>query len=163
MTTPLTPPKRKNPLQRTRLPVLPSGIRSRTAHLLTQAAAEGRFALPACAECAAVHYPPRDACPKCLSPRIALKDVSSLGTVAAETIIRTSTDAYFRERMPWRIGTVALDVGPAVIAHLHGDVRQGQRVRLALKLDKSGQAVAIALPEKETPNMGDDPQLRELK
>lgn len=162
MTTPLTPPKRKNPLKRTRLPVLPSGIRSRTAHLLTQAAAEGRFALPACNDCGAVHYPPRDACPKCLSPRLALKDVSPLGSVAAETIIRTSTDAYFRERMPWRIGTIALDAGPGVIAHLHGDVSAGQRVRLALKLDKSGQAVAIALPEKETPNMGDDPQLREL-
>ena len=162
MTTPLTPPKRKNPLQRTRLPVLPSGIRSRTAHLLTQAAAEGHFGLPACSACGAVHYPPRDACPKCLSPRLAMRDVSPLGRVAAETIIRTSTDAYFRERMPWRIGTVALDAGPAVIAHLHGDVREGDRVRLALKLDKSGQAVAIALPEKETPNMGDDPQLREL-
>jgi NAD(P)-dependent dehydrogenase (short-subunit alcohol dehydrogenase family)/uncharacterized OB-fold protein len=162
MTTPLAPPKRKNPLKRTRLPVLPSGIRSRTAHLLTQAAAEGRFALPACSDCGAVHYPPRDACPKCLSAHLALKDVSPAGNVAAETIIRTSTDPYFRERMPWRIGTIALEAGPVVIAHLHGDVSTGQRVRLALKLDKSGQAVAIALPEKEMPNMGDDAQLREL-
>jgi NAD(P)-dependent dehydrogenase (short-subunit alcohol dehydrogenase family) len=80
----------------------------------------------------------------------------------AETTIRTSPDAYFRERMPWRIGTVALDIGPPVVAHLHGDLREGDRVRLELKLDKAGQAVAFALPANETPNMTDDPQWREL-
>ncbi len=162
MTEPLVPPKRKNPLKRTRLPLLPSGIRSRSAQVLTVAAAEGRFALPGCLECGAVHYPPRDACPQCLSARIALKDVSNGGRIAAQTIIRTSTDPYFRERTPWRIGTVVLDAGPSVIAHLHGDVREGERTRLEWKLDKSGQAVAFALPEKETPHMADDPQLREM-
>ena len=45
----------------------------------------------------------------------------------AETTIRTSTDVYFRERMPWRIGTVALDAGPSIVAHLHGDLREGEQ------------------------------------
>lgn len=162
MTEPLGPPKRKNPLKRTRLPMLPQGIRSRTAHGLTLAAAEGRFALPKCADCGAIHYPPRDACPKCLSARIAFAEVSPLGTLAAATTVRISPDVYFRERMPWRIGTVVLDHGPSIVAHLHGDVNEGDRVRLALRLDKSGQAVMIALPAKDTPHMADDPQLREL-
>lgn len=162
MTEPLTPPKRKNPLKKTRLPLLPSGIRSRTAQMLTRVAAEGRFALPTCLDCDAVHYPPRDACPKCLSARIFPKEAPAGGQVAAETVIRTSTDPYFRERMPWRIGTVVLDAGPSIIAHLHGDVATGSRARMEWKLDKSGQAVAFALPEKETPNMADDPQLREM-
>jgi len=35
-------------------------------------------------------------------------------------------------------------------------------VRLDLKLDKGGAPVLIALPEKDTPNMADDPQLREM-
>lgn len=162
MTEPLAPPKRKDPTKRTRLPLLPSGARSRTSQLLTLAAAEGRFALSACHDCGAVHYPPRDACPQCLSPRLGLKDVSPLGKLIAATTIHTSTDPYFRERMPWRIGTVALDAGPSVIAHLHGDVSEGCGVRLAWTLDKSGQAVAMALPLKDTPNMADDRQLREL-
>ena len=34
-------------------------------------------------------------------------------------------------------------------------------MRLALKLDRSGQAVMIALPERNTPNMEDDKTLRE--
>jgi len=39
---------------------------------------------------------------------------------------------------------------PGRRAHLHGDAVEGGRVRLELKLDKSGSAVAIALPEKDT-------------
>jgi hypothetical protein len=49
-----------------------------------------------------------------------------------------------------------------VVAHLHGDTVEGARVRLELKLDKSGSAIAIALPEKDTENMADDPHLREM-
>lgn len=162
MTAPLLRPKRKNPLKKTRQPLLPQGMRSRTALGLTAAAAEGRFALQVCAECAAVIYPPRDACPRCLSPRIPFKDVPNGGVLLAETTIHTSTDVYFRERMPWRIGTVRLDCGPSVVAHLHSDAREGERVRLEFKLDKSGQAVAFALPPTETPNMTDDLQWREL-
>jgi NAD(P)-dependent dehydrogenase (short-subunit alcohol dehydrogenase family)/uncharacterized OB-fold protein len=162
MTEPLERPKRKNPLVRSRSPLLPPSARSRAAHWLTLAAAEGRFALPTCLECGSIQYPARDLCPACLSIRLGLKDVSPLGTLAVITIIHTSTDVYFRERTPWRIGTVFLDAGPSVVAHVHGDCIEGQRVRLAFMLDKSGQVVAFCLPERETPNMADDPQLREL-
>jgi NAD(P)-dependent dehydrogenase (short-subunit alcohol dehydrogenase family)/uncharacterized OB-fold protein len=162
MTEPLIRPKRKDPLKKTRAPLLPQGRRSRTALGLTAAAAEGRFALQVCTDCATVIYPPRDACPRCLSPRIPFKDVANGGSLLAETTIRTSTDVYFRERMPWRVGVVALDCGPSIVAHLHGDAREGGRVRMEFKLDRSGQAVAIALPERDTPNMSDDPEWREL-
>jgi NAD(P)-dependent dehydrogenase (short-subunit alcohol dehydrogenase family) len=84
------------------------------------------------------------------------------GQVLAETTIHTSTDPYFRERTPWRAGLTKLDVGPVVLSHLHGDVREGARVRLDLKLDKGGAPVMIALPDQETPHMADDPQLREM-
>ncbi len=162
MTEPLVRPKRKNPLKRTRLPLSPQGTRSRTAHGLTAAAAEGRFALQTCLDCGAVVYPPRDACPSCLSARLPFRDVANGGTLLAETTVQTSTDPYFRERMPWRVGAVKLDAGPIVVAHLHGDVVESGRVRLEFKLDRSGSAVAIALPEKDTQNMADDPHLREM-
>jgi NAD(P)-dependent dehydrogenase (short-subunit alcohol dehydrogenase family)/uncharacterized OB-fold protein len=162
MILPLARPKRKNPLSKTRLPLGSQSVRSRTAHGLTAAAAEGRFELQVCSDCAAVVYPPRDACPVCLSALLPFRPVNSSGTLVTETTIRVSSDPYFRERLPWRIGTVKLDVGPVVVAHLHGDVVEGGRVRLEFKLDKSGSSVAIALPEKETPNMADDPQWREM-
>lgn len=162
MTAPLIRPKRKDPLKKTRQPLYPQAIRSRTAQGLTAAAAQGRFELQTCADCKTVFYPPRDACPKCLSARVPFVPVDNRGVILAETAIHTSTDPYFRERTPWRAGLTKLDCGPVVLSHLHGDVREGERVRLDLKLDKGGAPVMIALPEKDTPNMADDPQLREM-
>jgi NAD(P)-dependent dehydrogenase (short-subunit alcohol dehydrogenase family)/uncharacterized OB-fold protein len=162
VSTPLARPKPKNPLARTRLPLLPSPARSRTAHGLTHAACEGRFALQVCADCSHILYPPRDACPRCLSARLLFRDVDPNGRLIAETTVRVSTDPYFRERTPWRVGTVKLDAGPVVVAHLHGDTVEGERVKLALKLDKSGSAVMLALPAQETPDMQADPIWREM-
>jgi NAD(P)-dependent dehydrogenase (short-subunit alcohol dehydrogenase family)/uncharacterized OB-fold protein len=142
--------------------LLPPGLRSRTAHGLTAAAARGRFALQVCAECGAAAYPPRDACARCLSARLAFRDLPAGGTVLAETTIRVSGDGYFRPRLPWRIGTVALDCGPSMVAHLHGEVAEGARVRMTWRLDRSGSAVAFAMPDPPTPQQQDDSQLREM-
>ncbi|HMN72851.1 MAG TPA: SDR family oxidoreductase [Rhodoblastus sp.] len=162
MTEPLVRPKRKDPLKRTRLPLSPPGARSRTALGLAAAAAQGRFMLQVCPDCAKTIYPPRDACPGCFAPTPPFCDVPDGGVLLAVTTIRTSTDAYYRERMPWRVGTVRLDCGPSVVAHVHGDLNEGDRVAMSLKLDRSGQAVAFALPARETPDMADDKQLREM-
>ena len=162
MTKPIAPPPKKNPQKRTRLTTLPSGLRSRAALGLAAAAAEGRFMLQACGECGALQYPPRDACSVCLSVDLRWRDVEPAGELIAETTVRTSTNVYFRERTPWRIGTVKLDAGPPVMAHVHGDVPRGGRVHVVNRLDKSGQGVFFALAEKGSAHMEDDPQLREL-
>lgn len=162
MTEPLAPPRSKDPLQRTSLPLLPPASRSRTAHGLTLAAAEGRFALQHCAECAYFIYPPRDACPKCLCSSLPFIDAPEGGRLVSATAIHISGDPYFRERLPWRQGIVVADCGPSIIATLHGDCVEGKRVRLSLKLDKAGQAVIFAYPEEDTPHMQDDSALREM-
>lgn len=156
------PPAKKNPQQRTRVPTLPPKRRSRVALGLAAAAAEGRFMLQVCGECAAVQYPLRDACVACLSTALIWKDVPRGGGLVAETTVRASTSAYFRERTPWRIGTVRLDCGPSVICHLHGDCEKRARVRMRLQLDRAGHGVLFATPEKDNPEMLDDPQLHEL-
>jgi NAD(P)-dependent dehydrogenase (short-subunit alcohol dehydrogenase family)/uncharacterized OB-fold protein len=163
MVEPLIRPKRKNPVVATRMPTLPPGGRSRAALGLTAAAAEGRFALQTCADCAAVQYPPREACHRCLSVRLRWRAQDGAGTLLATTTLHHSNDLFFRERLPWRLGMVRLDAGPTVVAHLHGDVGGAPaRVTVGARLDRAGQAVLIALPDKETPNMSDDPQLREM-
>lgn len=162
MTQPLIPPPKKNPERRTLSPTLPPEMRSRAAMGLTAAAAEGRFMLQVCGECGAVLYPARDACNRCLSVDLHWRDVSPMGELLAETTVRTSTNLYFRERAPWRAGSVKLDVGPVIICHVHGDVAPHSRVRLASRLDRAGQGVIIAMPEKPTPDMEDDPELRAM-
>ncbi|MEX3007481.1 SDR family NAD(P)-dependent oxidoreductase [Hoeflea sp. TYP-13] len=162
MTNPLVPPPKKNPQKRSRVPTRPSHMRSRAALGLAAAAAEGRFMLQVCDECKTVQYPPRDACRSCLSVELVWKDVSPKGRLIADTTVRTSTNVYFRERTPWRVGTVQLDIGPSVICHVHGDAAVDDQVRLIIRLDKSGQGVLFALPDKATPNMEDDPHMREM-
>ncbi len=84
------------------------------------------------------------------------------GTLVAATTMRVSGDPYFRERTPWRAGTVAMDAGPIVIAHLPASLATGDRVRLAQKLDRAGQGVMVARPLAETPDLLDDPMMREM-
>ncbi|MEX6507853.1 SDR family NAD(P)-dependent oxidoreductase [Jiella sp. M17.18] len=162
MTHPLGPPPKKDPQRVTRPPELPPVQRSRAALGLTAAAARGFFALQVCDECGTVAYPPRDACGKCLSPHLRFQPVADGGEVIAETVIRTSTDLYFRERTPWRVGMVKMDCGPSIVAHLHGDVAVPGRCRMVAKLDKGGNAVLVARPERWSEAMADDPEWREL-
>jgi NAD(P)-dependent dehydrogenase (short-subunit alcohol dehydrogenase family)/uncharacterized OB-fold protein len=163
MTEPLRRPKRKNPVLRTRLPVLPPWTRSRVALGLTAAAAEGRFALQVCANCGAVQYPPREACYRCLSDRLPWREQTGEGQLISQTLLRHSHDIFFRERVPWRLGMVQLDAGPTVVAHLHGDVGSPPaRVRVGARLDKAGMGVLVGFPQKDVPNMADDRQLREM-
>ena len=163
MTEKISRPKRKNPVLRTRLPTLPPAARSRIALGLTAAAALGRFELQQCRDCGTVQYPPREACQNCLSIRLLWKPQSGEGELVASTVLHHSNDLFFRERLPWRLGLVKLASGPTIVAHLHGDVSAAPtKVRVAVRLDRAGQAVLVALPDKETPDMADDRQLREF-
>jgi NAD(P)-dependent dehydrogenase (short-subunit alcohol dehydrogenase family)/uncharacterized OB-fold protein len=163
MIPPLVRPKRRNPIVRTRQPLLPPGARSRAALGLTAAAALGRFALQVCTACGAVQYPPREACHQCLSGTLRWREQPGAGELIAETTVHHSNDLYFRERVPWRLGLVRLDVGPTAVVHLHGGCAPApSRVRVGARLDKSGQGVLLAFPIDEVPNMADDRQLREM-
>jgi NAD(P)-dependent dehydrogenase (short-subunit alcohol dehydrogenase family)/uncharacterized OB-fold protein len=163
MTMPLMRPKRKNPVLRTRLPTLPPGQRGRVALGMTAAAAEGRFELQVCDDCGAVQYPPREACHRCLSAALKWREQSGEGELLSQTTLAHSNDLFFRERLPWRLGLVRLDAGATLMLHLHGDVPDAPaRVKVGARLDRAGQAVLIAFPDKETPHMADDPMLREM-
>jgi NAD(P)-dependent dehydrogenase (short-subunit alcohol dehydrogenase family)/uncharacterized OB-fold protein len=156
-------PKRKNPVLRTRLPTLPPAARSRVALGLTAAAALGRFELQQCRECGTVQYPPREACQNCLSVDLVWRRQPSQGELLAQTVLHHSNDLFFRERLPWRLGLVKLDCGPTMVTHLHAEIKDPPtRVRIRAMLDRAGQAVIVALPDKENADMADDRQLREF-
>jgi NAD(P)-dependent dehydrogenase (short-subunit alcohol dehydrogenase family)/uncharacterized OB-fold protein len=158
----MTKVKRKNPILRTRLPTLPPAARSRISLGLTAAAAEGRFALQACKDCGTVQYPPRESCQSCLSVLLSWKAQDGKGELISETTLHHSNDLFFRERLPWRLGLVKLAAGPTVVAHLHGKVSAAPTaVHVSARLDRAGQAVIVATPDKES-NMAEDRQLREF-
>jgi len=156
----LQKPKPRNPVRALRAPTLPPAGRSRVALRLTAAAAEGRFELQHCFDCATVQYPPRSVCTACLSHRLEWREVSGAGDLIAATVLHHSNELYYRERVPIRLGTVKLDAGPVALAHLHRDCVAPSRVQVRAHLDKSGQAVLIALPEGTVDR--NDPMLREM-
>lgn len=163
MIPPLQRPRRKNPILRTRQPVLPPSSRSRAALGLTAAAALGRFELQVCSVCQCVQYPPRETCHNCLGDELRWRLQDGAGELLASTTVHVSHDLFFRERVPWQLAMVRLDCGPTVVAHLHGGCPPAPaRVRVGARLDKAGQGVLVAFPIDEVPNMADDRQLREM-
>ena len=163
MTMPLMRPKRKNPVLRTRQMNLPPWARGRVALGITAAAAEGRFELQTCEVCGTVQYPPREACHKCLSPRLHWREQNGEGELISSTTLHHSNDLFFRERLPWRLGLVKLDAGPTLMVHLHGEVGEAPaRVRVGARLDRAGQAVLIGFPNQGSAHMADDKMLREM-
>jgi NAD(P)-dependent dehydrogenase (short-subunit alcohol dehydrogenase family)/uncharacterized OB-fold protein len=163
VTRPLLRPPRKNPILKTRVPTLPPAVRSRIALGLTAGASRGRFELQVCRDCGTAQYPPRECCRACLSQRLDWRVQDGVGELLSETVLRHSHELFYRERVPWRLGLVKLDCGPVIVVHLHGDCAAApSRVRVHAVLDRAGQATLVALPEKDTPNMADDRQLREM-
>ena len=162
MTTGPPPPRRKDPVKRTRMPALPPGTRSREAQGMAAMAATGRFALQTCVQCRAVQYPPRQICTRCLSDALEWRDVADGGRLLAETTLLHSNDLYFRDRLPWRLGVVVADAGPSIVVHLAEDCARGERVRMSLGIDRAGNAVVTARPANPTTDEEDDRQLREM-
>jgi NAD(P)-dependent dehydrogenase (short-subunit alcohol dehydrogenase family)/uncharacterized OB-fold protein len=155
--------KPKNPLRRPRQPTVPPGGRSRVALGLTAAAARGEFALQVCSDCGTVHYPPQEACRRCLCVRLDWRPQDGTGELLSDTVLRHSNELYFRERVPLRLGSVRLDAGPTLIAFVHAACpAPPARVRVRAVLDRAGQAILAALPDHEVTTMADDRVLREL-
>lgn len=159
MTNPLIPPRRKDPLKNTQMGHVSPGMRSRAARAMAIYAGQGRFVLQSCDACKTATYPPRDRCPTCWGT-LQWQDQSHGAVIKAETTIRTSSDLFFRNHLPWRVGAAQLDAGPMAMVHLHGEVKVGDRVKMVLLLDRGGNPALFALPEKGGPNMQDDLQLR---
>ena len=150
---------RKNPLHRTRRPLLPPGQRSRAALLLTAATAEGRFALPCCTDCGRFAWPMPELCPACLGD-MGIAPAPQGARLLSATTAEVPADSYFRERAPWRVGLVQMECGPQALVHLSPGAGMGDALRLSLLLDRAGNAVLHAGLEGE--DMGQDPQWQEM-
>lgn len=162
MTSHILKPKKKNPLKRSRVPVSPPGMRSRAATAMATYAAEGRLALQHCLQCGAVQYPARELCRACLSSDLEWRDTNPTGEIIAQTTIRATPDAHFRQHLPVRIGTVRLECGVSLIARLHRRAFRGEDVRVLARIDAAGQAILIAAPDEEEEIMQDDETVRAL-
>jgi uncharacterized OB-fold protein len=154
--------KPKQPLRRPS-PTLPPAARSRVALELTDFAAQGRLALQVCGDCGTVHYPPQEACRRCLSVRLEWRPQDGAGELISDTVLHHSNEPYFRAHLPLRVGSVRLDAGPTAIAFVHAACPAPPgRVRVRAALDRAGAAVLVAHPDDEATTLADDRMLRGL-
>lgn len=123
---------------------VPPGERSFAALGLLRGVAEGALVLQRCAECGTVPYPPREACPSCLGDRLPWTRVADGGRLLARTVIRASTEDFFRARGPWCAGLVRADCGPSLMVHLPPGLRTEGAVRVEARVDPGGRPVLVA-------------------
>ncbi len=129
------------------LGLLPPATRTPLWREVTAAAARGRLVLPKCKDCRMTQYPPRELCCRCLSPNLQWSEVEASGEVLSFTHLHASLEGFFREHLPWSIAFVKLDSGPCLYAHAaRTTAKTGQEVRVMSLLDRSEQAIFLAIP-----------------
>ena len=131
---------------------LPPAARSRLWQPVNDSAAEGLFRLQVCSSCGTVQYPPQEFCNHCLADKLSWEQVSPVGKVLSWTVSRASTNQFFRDNFPLKIGLIKLDCGPVMVTYLAAScLRTGSRVQVTGKPDKSGQCIFLAAPPDTDP------------
>ncbi len=129
----------------------PPPARTHLGLAMTAAATANSLQLQCCERCATVQYPPREVCRKCLSDDLTWAAINPAGTVMASSYLHHCLNPWFSERTPWLMGSVKLDCGPLVFAHLPADVAAaGSAVQVLGLKDASGQAVLVAISQSHT-------------
>jgi uncharacterized OB-fold protein len=108
------------------------------------AAREGRFLLPKCADCGKAFWYPRKTCPHCLSQNVALVESPGEGVVYTFSIMRRSPTG------PYAIGYVTLDEGPNLLTNFVDVTPQalkiGMRVKVRFEPTEGGPPVPVFAP-----------------
>ncbi len=111
-----------------------------------EATKEGRFLIKRCLDCTQPHWYPRSLCPYCQSERTEWIQARGTGTIYSVTINRRS------ERRPYALALVTLDEGVTVLTNIvdcnSGQLRIGDRVRVAFKATASGDAIPVFTPAR---------------
>ena len=164
MIPPLARPKRKNPMLRTRQPLLPPWA------ALARRARPDRGRRPRPVRAAGMRRLRRGAISAARSlPSLPVRSICAgassrdWASCCRRRRCTTATIRSFASACPGAWGWCGSMPGPTVVVHLHGGCAPPpSRVRVGARLDKSGQGVLLAFPIDEVPNMADDRQLREM-
>ena len=112
----------------------------------------GELALQACTRCAAVQFPPEDACRSCGSFALGTRKSAGRGLVESVAVVHHAVHPLLRLRVPYAVVLVALDDAPHVrllgnvLNRAHDQVAIGQRVRVVfeeVKDPESGERLLI--------------------
>ncbi|HEV2513807.1 MAG TPA: OB-fold domain-containing protein [Devosia sp.] len=82
------------------------------------AAAEGRFIVQHCADCASWVFYPRQICPHCWSQRLEWREASGRARLESWSVIHRPGHPGWEPAAPYAIGIVRLAEGPSMLSHI---------------------------------------------
>jgi uncharacterized OB-fold protein len=112
----------------------------------------GTLALQACAQCAALQFPPEDACRSCGSFELGNRASAGRGRVESVAVVHHAVHPLLRAQVPYAVVLVALDDAPHirllgnVLNRAHDGLAIGDRVRVVfedVKDPESGELLRI--------------------
>ena len=116
----------------------------------------GRLALQACERCAAVQFPPEDACRSCGSFELGTRAVSGRGTVESVAVVHHAVHPLLRRRVPYAVALVGLEGAPHVrllgnvLNRAPGEIAIGDRVRVVFEeLEDPDSGETLRIPQWE--------------
>ena len=112
-----------------------------------EAAREGRFVIPRCAECGQLMVPPVANCRACLATRFEWVPAGGRGTIYSFIEYHRAWIPEFADHLPYAVAIIELDEGPRLISLLVGEtsdwVRIGAQVRVAFQERAGGARVPV--------------------
>ena len=99
------------------------------------AAREHRLALPRCASCRRVQFPPELSCTHCGEPDLEWVDASGRATLYSWTVCHPPLLPYFAEHAPWAVAAVELEEGVRMVARVTGVDVDDYRIGMPLVAD----------------------------
>ncbi len=106
--------------------------------------ADGTLCLRRCADCGAVHHPPRYLCATCGSEQVEWSAISGKGRIFSWTISHRPVDPGWAVDGPWATVVVEMEEGPRLVGGFRGAPNE------ALELDLPVRVVL----ERETESFG---------
>jgi uncharacterized protein len=89
---------------------------------------DGRLVLQRCAACGRWQHYPRRRCRRCGGAELAFARAGGQGTMIAVALSHRTPKAALRDRLPMRVGLVALAEGPVLMACVDAEARAGEAV-----------------------------------
>lgn len=85
-----------------------------------EGAREGRLVLQRCEGCGLVRHPPGPVCSRCGSSAAAWTEVAPGGSLVAHVVFHKAYSPELEDDLPYAVGLVRLDAGPAMVTRLLG-------------------------------------------
>ncbi len=87
-----------------------------------------------CAACRNAWLPPRDACPRCLSPEWAWEESGGRARIVSWVVYHRAYHPAFEGRVPYNVTLVELDEGPRMLTNVV-DVEAGEGLAIDVEVE----------------------------